>query len=85
MHDGRCADHDGDGHGLAQFLVFQPVLIAPGARQTRRHAHAEPVGGLQARAIGAHVLHEGLGVLGGAEGRGEIGRGVEARGRDRDR
>ena len=83
-HDHRRGpDDDGAGHGLAQLLVFQPVLIAARARQAAGHAHAQPVEGLEARAVGAHVAHARLRVLGHAEGGGEIGGGVKAGRRDR--
>ena len=61
------------------------ALIAARARQAAGHADAEPVVILQAGAIGAHVADAAVGVLRHAERRGEIGRGVEARRRDRHR
>ena len=79
------ADHDGAGHRRLQLAVLEPVLIAAGAADARRHAHAEPVGGFELAAVGAHVLDAALGVLGDAERGGEIWRGVEAGRRDRHR
>ena len=71
-HDRRGADHDGDRHRLFQLAVFLPVQITAGAAGPRRHAHAEPVGGFQAAAIGAHVADAGFRILGDAHGGGEI-------------
>jgi hypothetical protein len=47
------------------------VLIAARPREAARHAHAQAVERLQARAVGAHVAHARLRVLGDAEGGGE--------------
>ena len=85
QHDRRAADDDGAGHRLLALLIFAPVQIAAGAARARRHAHAEPVLRFERGAIGAHVLHAGLGIARDAERRGEIGRGVEAGRRDRHR
>ena len=84
-HDRRAADDDRDRHRRLQLAVLQPVLIAAGAADPRGHAHAEPVGGFEPAAVGAHVLDAALRVLGDAERGGEIGRGVEAGRRDRHR
>ena len=85
-HDRRGADHDGDRHLLAAVAVFEPVPKAAGAgRLARHHAHREPIGRLQRRAIGAHVLHAAVGIAGDAQRRREIRRGIEARRRDRHR
>ena len=84
--DRRAADHDRDRHRLAPRAVLEPVQIAAGAgRLARHHAHGQPVGRFQRRAIGAHVLDAALGIVGDAERRGQIGRGIEARRRDRHR
>ena len=83
--DRRAADHDGDRHRLAQLLVFQPVQISACAAEARGHAHAEAIFRLQAGAIRAHVADARFGILRHAAGGGEIGRGVEARRRDRHR
>ena len=85
-HDRRRADHDGDRHLLLALAILQPMQIAAGAgRLARHHAHHRAVRRFQRHAIGAHVAHAALGVAGDAERRGEIGRGVEARRRDRHR
>src|SRR5713101_1576332 len=88
-HEGdirRAPEHDGAGHRLfSEFLVFHVVQVAARAPYARRHAHDQPVGRLERGAIGAHVLHAGLGIAGDHVGRGERGRGVETRRRDRDR
>ena len=55
------------------------MQIAARATDTRGHAHAQPVGCLQRATISSHVAHAGLGILGDAQRRGEIRRGVEAR------
>ena len=83
--DRRAADHDRDRHRRLQLAMLQPVLVAAGAADARGHAHAEPVGGFEPGAVGAHVLDAALRVLGDAERGGEIGRGVEAGRRDRHR
>ena len=85
QHHRRAADDDGAGHRLFSFLIFAPVQIAAGAARARRHAHAEPVLRFQRGAIGAHVLHAGFGIARDAQRRGEIGRGIEAGRRDRNR
>ena len=82
---GRAAEHDGAGHRLAALLVLEVMLVAAGAADARRHAHHQPVRRLQRRAVGAHVLHAGLGIAGDDVGRGQRRRAVEARRRDRDR
>ena len=82
-HDRRAADNDRDGHRRLQLAVLEPMLVATGAADPRRHAHAEPVGGFEPGAVGAHVLDAALGILGDAERCGEIGRGVETGCRDR--
>ena len=84
-HHRRGADDEGAGHRRLQLVVLAPVLVAAGAADARRHAHAEPVGRLQAGAVGAHVLHAGFRIARDRERRGEIGRRVEAGRRDRHR
>ena len=85
-HHGRGADDDGDRHLLAAVAVFEPVPEAAGAgRLARHHAHREPVGRLQRRAISAHVLHAAVGIAGDAQSRRQIRRGIEARRRHRHR
>ena len=85
QHDRRAANHDGAGHRLLALLVLAPMQIATGAAGTRRHAHAQPVGRLQRRPIGSHVLHPGVGIAGDAERGGQIGGGIEAGRRHRHR
>ena len=85
QHHRRAADDDGAGHRFLAFLIFAPVQIAAGAARARRHAHAEPVLRFQCAAIGAHVLHTGLGIARDAQSRGEVGRGIETGRRDRHR
>ena len=46
VDDRRAADDDGDRHRRLQLAVLEPVLVAAGAADARRHAHAEPVGRL---------------------------------------
>ncbi len=86
-HDhGRGADHDGDRHRLFSLAVFEPVQEAAGAgRLARHHAHDQPVGGFERRAVSAHVLHAALGIAGDAQSRRQIRRRVEAGRRDRHR
>ncbi len=85
-HHRRAADHDHDRHRLAALAIFEPVQVAACARRlARNHAHHQPVRRLQGSPIRAHVLDAALGIAGHAQGRGEIGRGVETRGRDRHR
>ena len=85
-HDHRRATHDdGDRHRLFQLAVYLPVQIAAGAAGPRRHAHAEPIGGLQGGAVGTHVADAGFRVVGDAQGRGEIRRRVVAGRRNRHR
>ena len=85
-HDGSAADHDRDRHRLAPLPVFQPVQVAAGAaRLARYHAHDQPVGRFQGRAVGAHVLNAAVGIAGDAQRCGQIGRGVEAGRGDRHR
>ena len=83
---GRAAEHDRARHRLvAALLVLEVVLIAAGTADARCHAHHQAVGRFQRRAVGAHVLHAGLGIARDDVGRGERGRAVEAGRRDRDR
>ena len=84
-HIRRAAEHDGAGHRLAALLVFEIMLVAAGAADARRHAHHQAVGRLQRGAIGAHVLHAGLGIAGDHVGRRQSRRAVEAGRRNRDR
>jgi hypothetical protein len=84
-HDRSGADHDGDRHRPLALLVLLPMQKAAGPAGARHHAHDEPVGGLERRPVGADVLDARLRILGDAERRGQIGRGIEARRRDRHR
>ena len=61
------------------------MQIAAGAAGPRRHAHAETVGRLQLRTVGAHVADAGFGIAGDAQCGGEVGRRIVARRRNRDR
>ena len=84
-HDRRAADDDRARHRRAALLVLLPMQVAARAADARGHAHAQPVGGFELTAIGAHVLDAGVGIARNAERRGQIGRGVKARCRDRHR
>jgi hypothetical protein len=61
------------------------MLKATGPADARRHAHAKPVGGFEPGAISAHIVDARLGIARNRERRGEIGRGIESRRRDRHR
>ena len=82
--DRRTADDDRDRHRRAAVAVLLPMGEPAGAERDQRH-HAEPGRGLEMPTVGADVLHPGVGIAGDDAGRGEIGRSVEARRRDRDR
>src|SRR5580700_5504286 len=83
---GRAAEHDRARHGLvAALLMREVVLIAAGAADPRRHAHHQTIRRFQRRAVGAHVLNEGVRIARDHIGRGQRRRAVEARRRDRDR
>ena len=69
-------------------LLSRPTeqnLIAARAAWPRRHAYAETVFGFQGASIGAHVLHSTFRIARDAERRGEVGSGIESRGRYRNR
>ena len=84
-HDRRAAEGDRDRHQLLALAILEPVQVAARAADACDHAHREPVGRFERRAVSAHVLNAALGIARDAQRRGEIRRGVEARRRDRHR
>ena len=84
--DGGTADHDRDRHLFAALAVLEPVQEAAGTgRLARHHAHDQPVGRLQRRPVGAHVLDAALGIARHTQRGSQIGRGIEPGSGDRHR
>ena len=81
----RTAENDCHRHLLAAFLILQPVLMAFGTTGAHRHPHRHAGRAFQPGAIGAHVLHAGLGIAADTAGRREVRCAVKTRGRDRNR
>ena len=76
----RRADGDGARHRLAAGAILLPVQVAARATDPRRHAHAEPVGRLQRRAVRTHVTHTRIRIARNDQRRHEIRRCVVTRG-----
>jgi hypothetical protein len=65
-HHRRTSEHDGAWHRLLAGTVFLPMQITPGAADPRCHPHRQPIAGFELGAVGAHVAHTGLRVVGDA-------------------